>query len=150
MLRLQENILVFYTGITRSASTVLKSQQAGVAAQVSKQKMLGRMVELARDLKTELEKNNLDAFGEIIHANWELKKGLAREISTNVIDHWYSKARANGALGGKLLGAGTGGFLMFYGPRERHEAIAKALSKLRRIDFRFEPQGSKIIFVHNE
>ena len=108
------------------------------------------MVELARDLKAELQKNNLDAFGEIIHANWELKKGLAREISSTVIDDWYNKARAQGALGGKLLGAGTGGFLMFYAPRERHPAIARALSKLRKIDFHFEAQGSKIIFVHNE
>jgi D-glycero-alpha-D-manno-heptose-7-phosphate kinase len=148
--RLQENILVLYTGITRSASTVLKHQQAGVAAQSSKQKMLKRMVELAHQLRAELQRNNLDAFGEIIHANWELKKGLAREISTSIIDDWYAKARQNGAIGGKLLGAGTGGFLMFYAPRERHEAIAKALSKLRRIDFRFAPQGSKIIFVHNE
>jgi D-glycero-alpha-D-manno-heptose-7-phosphate kinase len=148
--KLQENILVFYTGITRSASTVLKSQQAGVAAQSSKQKMLKRMVELAHQLRAELQRNNLDAFGEIIHANWELKKGLAREISTNIIDDWYAKARQHGAIGGKLLGAGTGGFLMFYAPRERHEAIAKGLSKLRQIDFHFEPQGSKIIFVHNE
>jgi len=150
LLELQRNILVFYTGITRSASAVLKQQQAGVSAQRSKQKMLGRMVELARELKAELQKNNLEAFGEMLHANWELKKGLAREISTSVIDEWYAKARQHGALGGKLLGAGTGGFLMFYAPRERHEAIAKSLSRLRKIDFHFEPQGSRIIFVHNE
>src|SRR3954464_7519090 len=147
--RLQENIIVFYTGITRSASGILKTQQAGVAAQKSKQKMLGRMVELAHQLKAELQKNNLDAFGEIIHANWELKKGLATEISTDVIDGWYQKARKQGAIGGKLLGAGTGGFLMFYAPREKHEAIARSLSNLRTIEMQFEPQGSKIIFVHN-
>ena len=146
--RLQQNILVFYTGITRSASGILKNQQAGVASQKSKQKMLGRMVELALELKTELQRNNLEAFGEIIHANWELKKGLAQQISTTVIDDWYQKARQHGAVGGKLLGAGTGGFLMFYAPRERHEAISQALSKLRKIDMAFEPQGSKIIFVH--
>jgi len=146
--RLQENILVLYTGITRSASGILKNQQAGVAAQKSKQKMLGRMVELALEIKTELQRNNLDAFGEIIHANWELKKGLAQQISTSVIDDWYEKARQHGAIGGKLLGAGTGGFLMFYAPREKHEAITRALSKLRKIEIAFEPQGSKIIFVH--
>src|SRR5258706_10259433 len=148
--RLQENILVFYTGITRSASGILKDQQAGVASEAEKQKMLGGMVALARELKAALQKNNLDAFGEIIHANWELKKGLARAISTSVIDDWYNKARKHGAVGGKLLGAGTGGFLMFYAPRERHEAIARALSNLRQIDLRFEPQGSRIIFVHNQ
>jgi D-glycero-alpha-D-manno-heptose-7-phosphate kinase len=147
--RLQENIIVFYTGITRSASAILKNQQAGVALQKKKQKMLGRMVELSHQVKAELQKNNLDAFGEIIHTNWELKKGLAQEISTSIIDDWYYKARQNGAVGGKLLGAGTGGFLMFYAPRDRHEAIARALGNLRQINMRFEPQGSKIIFVHN-
>lgn len=148
--RLQESIIVFYTGITRSASAILKNQQVGVALQKKKQKMLGRMVELAHQLKAELQKNNLEAFGEIIHTNWELKKGLAQEISTDIIDDWYKKARQNGAIGGKLLGAGTGGFLMFYAPRERHEAIARGLGNLRQIDMRFEPQGSKIIFVHNQ
>ena len=147
--RLQENILVFYTGITRSASGILKDQQAGVASEQEKQKMLGRMVELARELKASLQKNDLDAFGEIIHTNWELKKGLASAISTSVIDDWYNKARKHGAIGGKLLGAGTGGFLMFYAPRERHEAIVRALSNLRQIEMTFEPQGSRIIFVHN-
>jgi len=147
--QLQDNIIVFYTGITRSASSILKNQQAGLTSQKAKQKMLGRMVQLTHDLKAALEKNNLDALGEIIHANWELKKGLAREISTTVIDDWYKIARQHGAIGGKLLGAGTGGFLMFYAPRERHEEIARGLSKLRRIDLRFESQGSKIIFVHN-
>ena len=147
--KLQERIIVFYTGITRSASGILKTQQAGLTSQKTKQKMLGRMVELAYELKIALEQNNLDAFGEIIHANWELKKGLAREISTSMIDEWYKIARQHGAIGGKLLGAGTGGFLMFYAPRERHDAIARGLRKLRRIDLQFEPQGSKIIFVHN-
>ena len=107
---------------------------------------------LRRDLsrlKTELQKNNLDAFGEIIHENWELKRSLTRSVSNSTIDEWYRRARQAGAVGGKLLGAGSGGFLMFYAPRERHEAIARELKKLRRMDFRCEPQGSKIIFVHD-
>ena len=91
--RLQENLLVFYTGIVRSASAILKNQQAAVLAEKSKQKMLCRMMELARELKAELQKNNLDAFGEIIHANWELKKSITDEISTSEIDHWYQTAR---------------------------------------------------------
>lgn len=149
LLRLEENILVFYTGITRSASALLKTQRDAVAAEKAKQKMLRRMVQLAHDLKAELEKNNLDAFGEIIHENWELKRSLTSGVSTGVIDDWYSRARKAGARGGKLLGAGSGGFLMFYAPRERHDAIASELSELRRMDFGFEPQGSKIIFVHD-
>jgi D-glycero-alpha-D-manno-heptose-7-phosphate kinase len=147
--QLQQNLLVFYTGIARSASDVLKDQQATVSAEKSKQKILCRMVELARDLKAELQNNNLDAFGEIIHANWLLKRSITGAISSPQIDRWYEIARKHGAVGGKLLGAGSGGFMMFYAPRERHEEIAQGLKELRRIDLRFEPQGSRIIFVHH-
>jgi len=107
-----------------------------------------KMVKLAQDLKTELQRNNITAFGEIIHEGWLLKKTLAGGITTDLIDGWYEKARRAGAACGKLLGAGTGGFLMFYAAPERHEAIAAALGDLRRMQFSFEPQGSKIIFVH--
>jgi len=146
--QLQENTLVFYTGITRSASALLKTQSATVASDKAKQKTMKRMVELAHELKAELQKNNLSAFGEIIHENWELKRSLTGGISSGVIDDWYERARKAGAIGGKLLGAGSGGFLMFYAPRDRHEAIFRELSDLRPVNFEFEPQGSKIIFVH--
>lgn len=145
---LQTNTLVFYTGITRSAADILKNQQAAVGGEKAKQRVMRQMVNLACTLKTELEKNNAGAFGDLIHENWLLKKSLTTGITSKVIDAWYDKARRAGAIGGKLLGAGTGGFLMFYAPQERHEAIACALSDLRRMDFRFEPQGSRIIFVH--
>lgn len=147
--QLQANTLVFYTGLTRSASALLKTQRQAVASQKAKQKTLRQMVELARQLRTELQQNNLSAFGEIIHENWMLKRGLTQAVSNSAIDDWYARARKAGAVGGKLLGAGSGGFLMFYAPQERHEAIARALKELRRVDFRFEPQGSKIIFVHD-
>jgi D-glycero-alpha-D-manno-heptose-7-phosphate kinase len=147
--RLQANILVFYTGITRSASALLKTQREAVASEKAKQTTLRRMVELARQLKAELQKNNLEAFGEIIHENWELKRSLNPGVSSGPIDRWYGRARRAGAVGGKLLGAGSGGFLMFYAPRARHEAIARELRGLRRMEFGFEPQGSKIIFVHD-
>ena len=147
--QLQANTLVFFTGVTRRTSAILESQQAEIRASKAKQRVLLRMVELARVLKAELQKNHVNAFGEIIHENWELKRSLVPGISTSAIDDWYTRARKAGALGGKLLGAGTGGFLMFYAPRERHEAITKALVSLRRVAMNFEPQGSKIIFVHN-
>jgi D-glycero-alpha-D-manno-heptose-7-phosphate kinase len=146
--QLQENILVFYTGITRRASSVLREKQRAIAAEKAKQAMLLRMVALARRLRVEIQNNNLDAFGEIIHENWVLKKSLSHQVSTSRIDGWYEAARKHGALGGKLLGAGSGGFLMFYAPRDRHEAISRALGKLRIVALRFEPQGSRIIFVH--
>jgi D-glycero-alpha-D-manno-heptose-7-phosphate kinase len=146
---LQDNTLVFYTGITRSASALLKTQQQVVGSEKAKQRVLARMVEFARNLRAELQKNNVGAFGEIIHENWLLKRSLTPNVSTSAIDTWYERARKAGAAGGKLLGAGSGGFLMFYAPAERHEAIRRALKDLRPMQFRFEPQGSKIIFVHD-
>jgi len=147
--QLEANTLVFYTAITRSASSVLDKQRHAMAEQRGKQKVIRRMVELARQLKTELQQHHLHAFGEIIHENLLLKRSLSPDISSGVIDDWYARARKAGASGGKLLGAGSGGFLMFYAPPERHEAIAGALAGLRRVNFRFEPEGSKIIFVHD-
>jgi len=147
--RLESNILMFYTGQTRSTGSVLVHQQRAVAREKSKQRALQRMVALAHQLRAELQKNNIDAFGAILHENWELKRGLAAAISNPQIDDWYQRARRAGATGGKVLGAGSGGFMIFYAPPERHAAITAALPKLRPIPFCFESQGSKIIFVHD-
>jgi D-glycero-alpha-D-manno-heptose-7-phosphate kinase len=147
--QIQQHMLVFYTGVTRSASSILKHQQTGLVGEKQKQNTMQRMVGLAHQLRRDLQENRLDSFGEILHEGWCLKKNLAGGISSNRIDEWYSNARKAGAIGGKLLGAGAGGFFLFYAPPERHEFIARALGKLRRMDFRFEMQGSRIIFVHH-
>ena len=146
---IQDHLLVFYTGITRSASAILQHQQAALAGEKKKQNVTKNMVALAQDLRRDLQANRVASLGEIIHEGWLLKKSLTHGISTDRIDDWYGKARRAGAVGGKLLGAGTGGFLMFYAPPDRHDAIAHALRDLRRMDFRFEPSGSRIIFVHH-
>jgi len=146
---IQAHTLVFYTGVTRSASALLKHQQSAVASGKAKQNVLRQMVKLAHQLRGELQRNRIAALGEIIGEGWRLKKSLAAGIAPGFIDAWYAKALKAGAIGGKLLGAGAGGFLLFYAPPERHEAIARALPGLRRMDFRFEPQGSRIIFVHH-
>jgi len=143
----ESNILVFYTGITRSASGILKEQSSSVADSTGKQKMLNRMVELVYELRDELQNGHLNSMGEILDENWRLKKQLASGITSDAIDDWYAKAKSHGALGGKLLGAGAGGFLMFYAPSERHDVIEKALG-MRRIHFGFEPLGSRIIFYN--
>jgi D-glycero-alpha-D-manno-heptose-7-phosphate kinase len=147
--RLQENLIAFYTGITRPAAKVLEEKQRRIAAEAEKQAVLARMVALARALREELQNNNLDAFGEVIHENWVLKKQLSRDVSTARIDAWYDAARRAGAIGGKILGAGSGGFLLFYAPRRRHRAIREALAGLRPVPMGFESQGSRIIFVHH-
>src|SRR6185369_602516 len=84
---------------------------------------------------------------EALHEGWLLKTRLASGITNAAIDRWYELARAHGAVGGKILGAGGGGFLLLYAPRERHEEIRRSLPELRPIGFNLEPQGSKIIYV---
>jgi D-glycero-alpha-D-manno-heptose-7-phosphate kinase len=147
--RLQVNLIVFYTGLTRPAAKVLAEKERRIAAETEKQALLSRMVALARTLRDELQNNNLEAFGEVIHENWVLKKQLSGEVSTDRIDAWYDAARRAGAVGGKILGAGSGGFLLFYAPQRRHGAIRDALADLRPVPMSFEPQGSRIIFVHH-
>lgn len=144
--RLQDHILVFYTGRSREASELLAEQTKKTASETRVQQTLIKMVALAADLKRELERNNLDAFGEILHENWALKKTLVDGISDGEIDDWYETGRRSGALGGKLLGAGRGGFMMFFAPPERHAAIVHALPGLREVRFRFDTNGSQIIF----
>jgi D-glycero-alpha-D-manno-heptose-7-phosphate kinase len=145
---LTQRIIAFYTGVTRSAGGILEAQTESVARDADKQTVLRRMAELAYIMKSELESGNLDSFGEILHENWELKKSLTGEISNAQIDEWYDTARHHGASGGKILGAGAGGFLIFVADENRHAGITRALEGLRRVNFGFEPLGSRIIFYN--
>ena len=145
---LEASIVSFYTGVTRNASDILAEESQQMEENDASRRVMGRMVQLAYDLRCELQSNNLTAFGEILHENWMLKRSLMDGISSSVIDEYYDRGRAAGATGGKLLGAGGGGFLIFIAPPDRHEAIARALPDLRRVDFRFEPRGSRIILFH--
>lgn len=146
--QIEQNTLIFYTGIMRSASGLLQRQSDEIVVSAEKQSIMSKMVALAHQLKSELERNNVAAFGEILHENWLLKKSLTKGISSAEIDGWYSAALQAGATGGKLLGAGAGGFLMIFAPVDRHMAVKHALSHLPLIEVSFEPQGSKIIFYH--
>jgi D-glycero-alpha-D-manno-heptose-7-phosphate kinase len=145
---IEQQLMVFYTGITRSASELLRQQGSELRESREKQQVMARMVRLAHDLKHELEENRPDQLGAILHDAWMLKRSLADNISSGAIDGWYEAARQAGALGGKLLGAGNGGFLVFAVPEHARPAVRQALAALREVRFGFEPQGSKIIFVH--
>ncbi len=145
--RLNRRLLMLYTGLTRSAPDILSVQSNNVLNDQVKREALRSMVRLAQDLRTAIQQNDLDTFGEILNEGWERKRSLADSISNPQIDDWYTRARAAGALGGKLLGAGGGGFLLIYADEDRHNEILRALPELHPIDFRFEPQGSKIIYV---
>lgn len=143
--QLEARLLMFYTGTQRSASAILGEQQRNVS-QDDKFRALSEMVELVYELQKVLYSGDLDDFGRILHQNWELKKALASGISNGPIDQAYEAARKAGALGGKLLGAGGGGFLLFYCREELQTAVTDALSTLRPFDFRFENEGSKLIY----
>jgi len=143
---IERNTLLFYTGITRSASSLLQRQSVDISTDAVKQGTLVKMVQLAYDLRNEMQRNNVEAFGEILHENWMLKKSITSGISTQSIDSWYEAARRAGATGGKILGAGAGGFLMIFATPDKHDNIKKSLCDLRSIPFKFEPLGSRIIF----
>lgn len=145
--RMEERLLMLYTGLTRSADDILAKQSRNTATEDEKRRVLSKMKSQAIELRDALGQNNLDAFGELLHEGWCLKQTLAAGISNPQIDEWYETARKHGAIGGKLLGAGGGGFLLIYAYPEQHPKIIAALSELRATPFRFEPQGSKIVYV---
>jgi len=145
-LQLQKNLLLFYTGITRSTKSILTEQQNNTENDSKKFENLQKMKRLAEDLRDTLNNNNITPFGEILHKGWLLKRELASSITNPEIDAWYETALSAGAIGGKLLGAGGGGFLLFYCPEEKKQSVIASLP-LEQIPFEFDNNGSKIIYV---
>jgi D-glycero-alpha-D-manno-heptose-7-phosphate kinase len=143
--RLQENLLAFYTGTTRSASAILAEQKKDTASKRLELRTMRGLAEKLRDVLHHGE--DLDQVGHLLHEGWAYKRRLTGGITNPEIDAAYETARKAGALGGKILGAGGGGFLLLYVERERQDRVEEALAELRSIRFAFEPQGSKIIFV---
>ena len=143
--QLESNLMMFYTGQLHSASDILKEQKKNIAAGDKEANQL-KMCNLARELREELQNNNIDAMGEILHQNWLLKKTLASGISNPAIDEAYEKAMAAGATGGKLLGAGGGGFLLFYVPQDKQAVVKEAIG-LPQMPMAFDRQGSTVIYV---
>ncbi|MFC1511178.1 GHMP kinase [Candidatus Margulisiibacteriota bacterium] len=143
---LQGNLMLFYTGITRRANSILTEQKKNSSGK--KVEELKALKELALKAKKVIEVDkSLDEFGRLLDKNWEIKKSLAEGISKPRIDEFYQQAKKAGALGGKIAGAGGGGFLILYVPKDRQPTVRQALSSLRELTFCFEAQGSKIIYV---
>ena len=147
---LDNNLLLFYTGLTHTAGEILKEQSRNVVSSDDKYRGLVKMTELAYELRDAVSSRNLDRFGEILNENWLIKRQLAGSISNGVIEKYYRKAMENGALGGKLLGAGGGGFLLFYCPREKQPRLRSALSDLVELPFHMEQGGTKVIYIGNK
>jgi D-glycero-alpha-D-manno-heptose-7-phosphate kinase len=140
---LNEHLLLFYTGTTRRASTILKEQVAHMNESMG---MLRALKDLAWEGRQKLEHGDVDSLGEAMHRGWEIKRGLANGISNDSIDEMYQAARKAGALGGKITGAGGGGFMMLYCPHQHHDRVRHALRGLRELPFRLERDGTKVIF----
>lgn len=145
--QLESSMVLLYTGMVRSADTILAQQSKNTRDRSDTQKHLQGMCQLAYELSNVLLAGEVDCMGSYLHDGWMQKRRLAEGISNPTIDGWYEAARQHGALGGKILGAGGGGFLLCYAPPECHPHIIQALPELRPIPFQFEPQGSRIIYV---
>jgi D-glycero-alpha-D-manno-heptose-7-phosphate kinase len=141
--RLNENLLLFFTGITRRSGTILDEQKQNIN---HRRDVLCEMKKMAYVARDELLSGNMDVIGELLHESWALKKQLASKISNDGIDEIYASARRAGAIGGKITGAGGGGFLLLYCPHEKQDAVRSALSNLQELPFQLEHSGSKVIF----
>ena len=143
---LQDHLVMFYTGITHDANKILAQQKENIAAKTDKVKNLICMCELARSMKASLENNEIADFGNIMHESWMKKRELAGSISNARIDELYECAMQYGATGGKLLGAGGGGFLLFYCPKEKQPLLREKL-RLKPFPFAFEHDGSSVVYI---
>lgn len=141
--RLNESLLLFYTGITRQADSILGEQKKNIHNSID---LLNQMKYMACLLRDEIAVGNLDVLGTLLHQNWLLKKRLASQVSNSTIDAIYEAALTAGAIGGKITGAGGGGFLLFYCPPERRESVRDALHSLVEVPFNLENDGTKVIF----
>jgi D-glycero-alpha-D-manno-heptose-7-phosphate kinase len=140
--RLNQNLLLFYTGITRKADTILEEQKENIDGRLAVLREMKQMAYIARE---ELEAGRVDSIGGLLDEAWQLKKQLASKITNVDIDELYKTARRAGALGGKITGAGGGGFLMLYCPHDSQESVRRTLN-LQELPFRLEQDGSKVIF----
>lgn len=143
---LERNLIMVFIGGEHSANKILKDQSIAIN-DIKKFEIQKSMVQLAYELRKSLENNQLDDFGRILHEGWLMKKSLVSGISSSFVDDIYKKGICAGALGGKLLGAGGAGFILFYCPYEKQEEFRKKMNNLNDMNFQFDNFGSKIIYI---
>ena len=140
---LVSNLLLFFTNKTRSSSEVLTEQRKNISERMDE---LRRLRDIAYEARRIILSGRTDEIGHLLHESWEEKKKLASNVSTKDIDVMYERAREAGAMGGKIAGAGSGGFLLVYCPRENQNAVREALKEYRELPFLLSRDGSKVIF----
>jgi D-glycero-alpha-D-manno-heptose-7-phosphate kinase len=145
---LERRLMLFFTGSSRQSSTILRrQQQASRERDGDTMRRLGAIKELAMEVRTVLERGDLDTFGELLHRGWMEKRRLAEGVTNSFLDQSYETALENGAVGGKITGAGGGGFLLLYCPEEQQEAVTEALTALglQRRMFAFDDEGVQVM-----
>ncbi|MBR1911103.1 MAG: hypothetical protein IJ828_01975 [Treponema sp.] len=147
--QLNDNLLLFFTGFSRFSSDIQKTTEKSMKDKTAQLIEMHHLVDDAEKILTDAS-ISIDEFGKLLDYTWKLKRGISSGISTNAIDEQYEKAIHAGALGGKLLGAGGGGFLLFYVPKGKQQAVKDALKGQLHVPFRFENNGTKIIFYEPE
>ncbi len=140
---LQDHLMLFFTGFSRTASLIAKHQIQNIP---QKKKELGAIYAMAQEALKILNGDDLEPFGKLLDESWKLKRSLSDKVSTPEIDHIYNTAKKAGALGGKLLGAGGGGFVLMFVPPERQAEVRQQLKDYLLVPFKFESLGSQIIF----
>lgn len=147
--KLNNNLMLFFTGFSRFSSDIQKGTEKSMKDKTKELLEMYSLVDKAEKVLTD-ESCDLDEFGRLLDYTWKLKRGISSGISTGSIDEQYEKAVKAGALGGKLLGAGGGGFLLFYVPQEKQAAVKKALENQMHVPFKFENEGTRIIHFESE
>lgn len=146
---LNDNLMMFFTGFSRFSSDIQTSTQAVLKDKTAQLLEMYSLVDTAQGILTD-KNSDINDFGRLLDHTWKLKRGITTRISTNSLDEIYEKAMNAGALGGKLLGAGGGGFFVFYVEPEKRQAVMQALDKLLYIPFRFEDSGTRVIYFDAE
>lgn len=140
---LNGNLLLFFTGFSRFSSDIQQTTEKSMKEKTAELKRMHSLVDEAERIL--VSKTDLNEFGKLLHETWQLKRGISSGISTSSIDLLYERAMEAGATGGKLLGAGGGGFLLFYVEKDKQPSVMKALSELLYVPFKFENSGTRVI-----
>lgn len=146
---LNKRLMLFFTGFSRISSNIAKEQTAVVRDRTAELQEMCRLVDEAEKILVS-KCTSLDEFGHLLNYTWELKRSLTKSISSSTLDEIYQSARNAGALGGKLLGAGGGGFFLFYVPEGQQDSVRKVLGRLLYVPFRFEDQGAQVLYYRPE